>query len=572
MDLRRTNVHPGPINNDVLVLGPGEHRCDKVWQDRAFADVPLKCVKYYGSLREGLGVDRHRRVTGILREYGFYGVEKISKLQIDWALITTLVERWRPETHAFHLPFGEVGITLQDVEVLLGLPVNGTPVVGSAERTKAYWVQLCEDMMGFRPDLADLTKTQIKMTAITFIGLTEHSVEVDFMQHTRALMLKIMGGALFASTTGNKVNLCLIELLMGTAQEVRSRAIGAAVLACLYRNLCNAALANTAQIAGPLVLLQVWAWERIPMCRPQGMLLPQDVAGAAYGARWVCSHRWTSSSAHSIRPYRDQLDRLQESEFIWTPYPELHHLHPDCYAGIGVWRARVPLIYTYMAEMHYPDRFSRQFGGLQDIPEAVEYDRALHSLRTTTGNMAPRMVHLVAKWEARHQSLVEFDLNHAGFTAAYRHWYYLHCRRLIGNPEHRADFVPGYVPISPDIHCLLFSMLDIARVSDLDLLGPAPDLYALAHDVHKRAVQSIKAAGYGQMLSHPTEAPVYDPVVVPRWHDRRRDSPARGRPPRRQRQERQADIEDKKIQDKLIKDEVDAYIVPGQHHDNHSDS
>ncbi|VFQ79181.1 unnamed protein product [Cuscuta campestris] len=472
MDLQRTNVHPGPINNDVLVLGPGEHRCDKVWQDRAFADVLLKCVKYYGSLHEGLGVDRHRRVTGILREYGFYGVEKISKLQIDWALITALVDRWRPETHAFHLPFGEVGITLQDVEVLLGLPVNGTPVVGSAERTKAYWVQLCEDMMGFRPDLVDLTKTQIKMTAITFIGLTYHSVEVDFIQHTRALMLKIMGGALFSSTTGNKVNLFLIELLMGTTQEVRSRAIGVAVLACLYRNLCNAALANTAQIAGPLVLLQVWAWERIPTCRPQGMLLPHDVAGAAYGARWVCSHRWTASSAHSIRLYRDQLDRLQESEFIWTPYPELHDLHPDCYAGIGVWRAHVPLIYTYMVEMHYPDRFSRQFGGLQDIPEAVE--------------------------------------------------------RLIGNPEHRADFVPGYVPISPDIHCLLFSMLDIARVSDVDLLGPAPDMYALAHDVHKRAVQSIRAAGYGQMLSHPAEAPMYDPVVVPRRHDRRRDAPDHG--------------------------------------------
>ncbi|RAL49093.1 hypothetical protein DM860_015084 [Cuscuta australis] len=350
-----------------------------------------------------------------------------------------------------------------------------------------------------RPDLVDLTKTQIKMTAITFIGLTNHSVEVDFIQHTRALMLKIMGGALFSSMTGNKVNLFLIELLMGTAQEVRSRAIGVAVLACLYRNLCNAALANTAQIAGPLVLLQVWAWERIPTCRPQGMLLPHDVAGAAYGARWVCSHRWTASSAHSIRLYRDQLDRLQESEFIWTPYPELHDLHPDCYAGTGVWRAHVPLIYTYM-----------------------DYN---------TGNMAPRMVHLVAKWEARHQSLVEFDLNHVGFTAAYRHWYYLHGRRLIGNPEHHADFVPGYVPISPDIHCLLFSMLDIARVSDVDLLGPAPDMYALAHDVHKRAVQSIRAAGYGQMLSHPAEAPMYDPVVVPRRHDRRRDAPVHGRPP-----------------------------------------
>ncbi|VFQ99480.1 unnamed protein product [Cuscuta campestris] len=115
------------------------------------------------------------------------------------------MERWRPETHAFHLPFGEVGITLQDVEVLLGLPVDGTPVVGSRDNTKEYWAQLCLDMLGFRPSLEDVTKTQIKMNAIVLIPIGDHSPEVDFRQHVRALMLKIMGGAQFASTTGNKV-------------------------------------------------------------------------------------------------------------------------------------------------------------------------------------------------------------------------------------------------------------------------------------------------------------------------------------------------------------------------------
>ncbi|CAL0335050.1 unnamed protein product [Lupinus luteus] len=50
---------------------------------------------------------------------------------VDHRLIIALVERWRPETPMFHMPFGECTITLQDVAILLGLPINGIEVVGS---------------------------------------------------------------------------------------------------------------------------------------------------------------------------------------------------------------------------------------------------------------------------------------------------------------------------------------------------------------------------------------------------------------------------------------------------------
>src|SRR5204862_296309 len=36
----------------------------------------------------------------------------------DRSLLTALVDRWRPETHTFHLPFGEMTVTLQDVAML----------------------------------------------------------------------------------------------------------------------------------------------------------------------------------------------------------------------------------------------------------------------------------------------------------------------------------------------------------------------------------------------------------------------------------------------------------------------
>ena len=47
---------------------------------------------------------------------------------LDRSLLTALVDRWRRETHTFHLPCGEMAPTLQDVAYLLGLPLDGDAV------------------------------------------------------------------------------------------------------------------------------------------------------------------------------------------------------------------------------------------------------------------------------------------------------------------------------------------------------------------------------------------------------------------------------------------------------------
>ena len=48
--------------------------------------------------------------------------------KLDRSLLTALVDRWRPETHTFHLSCGEMAPTLQDVAYLLGLPIVGEAV------------------------------------------------------------------------------------------------------------------------------------------------------------------------------------------------------------------------------------------------------------------------------------------------------------------------------------------------------------------------------------------------------------------------------------------------------------
>ena len=91
---------------------------------------------------------------------------KVPDMEVDHALIMALVERWHPETHMFHLPHGEIGIILQDIEVMLGILVDGLPVT---RRTDLKWNEVCRDLLGHEPppvipnsNKSTLTRARIK--------------------------------------------------------------------------------------------------------------------------------------------------------------------------------------------------------------------------------------------------------------------------------------------------------------------------------------------------------------------------------------------------------------------------
>ena len=50
---------------------------------------------------------------------------------IDGPLLTAFIDRWRPETHSFHLPCGEMSVLMEDVAYILGLRLDGPAVTGT---------------------------------------------------------------------------------------------------------------------------------------------------------------------------------------------------------------------------------------------------------------------------------------------------------------------------------------------------------------------------------------------------------------------------------------------------------
>ncbi|MFQ6646273.1 hypothetical protein Gotur_018897 [Gossypium turneri] len=71
-------------------------------------------------------------IENYLRETGFLNVANIGQgCKLDLKPISSFIERMRPEMHTFHLPCGECTITLEDIQLQLGLPVDGSVLTRS---------------------------------------------------------------------------------------------------------------------------------------------------------------------------------------------------------------------------------------------------------------------------------------------------------------------------------------------------------------------------------------------------------------------------------------------------------
>ena len=122
-----SSLHPGPIINDVLFLNE-QHRASSLFNG-LISDSQLQIRRCDGGFWQHTPVPD--RVAHYIKLAGFDGILQCCCIYIDHALITALVERWRPETHTFHFPVGEATVTLQDVEILWGFRIDGEPVIGA---------------------------------------------------------------------------------------------------------------------------------------------------------------------------------------------------------------------------------------------------------------------------------------------------------------------------------------------------------------------------------------------------------------------------------------------------------
>jgi hypothetical protein len=60
-----------------------------------------------------------------------------------------MVDRWRLKTYSFHLPCGKMTMTLEDVAMILRLPIRGRPIANRVD--SASWCERVTVFVGQEP-------------------------------------------------------------------------------------------------------------------------------------------------------------------------------------------------------------------------------------------------------------------------------------------------------------------------------------------------------------------------------------------------------------------------------------
>ncbi|KAJ3680402.1 hypothetical protein LUZ60_016680 [Juncus effusus] len=352
-----------------------KHRTNAFSQD---GDVDLNAMRFR---QHEMTVPWDERYKDYFSDACLLQTQRIGFIQWDARLITALRERWRKETHTFHMPHGEMTITLDDVSCLLGLWCDGEALCRNTGGIN--WTAMITELLGKTPGPNDFKKGSKILLKRSWLREIVSDLERDASQDR--------------IDSGDCVSVKYLVFLEDLSQ-LHIWAWGSGVLAYLYRELCKGTSTGRRNMRGCVLLLQLWAWEHFVVGRPYltgdfGQGLQGDVENLhernTIGFFWkgVTDRRDKNPKGH-MGTHRDQFDIMRPEEVNWTPYEDFRPLlAPICEEERTLALIPVPLICLHIVEMYHPDGVMRQFGLLQMIPPLnCVYDKELHEMKFEGGD------------------------------------------------------------------------------------------------------------------------------------------------------------------------------------------
>ncbi|KAJ3701342.1 hypothetical protein LUZ61_005047 [Rhynchospora tenuis] len=279
-----------------------------------------------------------KRIDGRLQKLGLIHISKVKHVNADIALLKALVEFWRPETHTFHFPVGEMTVTLQDVKYLYRLRTVGKLVIGST--TGVYFddhvsAQLFATANWAREKMGNRRNIRLKWLRENYsnwppVGASDDELD----RYTRAVAMELFGTLMFPDILQDSVSAFYLDLVAENLNEDKNWNWGGVVLACLYHSLDRAAV-RFKVVTGPWILLLFWAWTYLPVCRPTlpdeafpGFGQPDIDSCPPFGRKWAEARSFSKNTHRGAVEYaRDHLATLEVEDVNLLPYEDDRETH-----------------------------------------------------------------------------------------------------------------------------------------------------------------------------------------------------------------------------------------------------
>ncbi|XP_059063972.1 serine/threonine-protein phosphatase 7 long form homolog isoform X1 [Cryptomeria japonica] len=219
---------------------------------------------------------------------------------INWGLLITLSERWHSDTNTFHLATGEITVTPEDYYRILQILVVGAllPYEQTEEGgTEALrWILQDDLICGYE---------------IPWQGF------IDFDYAPLPLVLTgFVGGLLCLDRRSKGLAVGWGLVLEDMVTQGRQFAWGSCMLAHLYKDLHQVVYLGYNILLAGVTLLQVWAWEHIPVVRPLADKDRPVGRAYAYGYTGIVVQCKLGKLEHWRRVV-DDIDTV-----VWRPYME----------------------------------------------------------------------------------------------------------------------------------------------------------------------------------------------------------------------------------------------------------
>ncbi|GAU51990.1 hypothetical protein TSUD_417930 [Trifolium subterraneum] len=267
----------GPLDTSLLTRY-ADHVARYIWfgTERIEGLKPELSIASLGSKHTGWvpGPGQHHpNIQGWLDESGLKWLERTSLSRVDPQILSAFTERWHPEISSFHMSFGEMTITLDDVACLLHIPVRGifyTPVAVSMEEATT----LATELLGVPYEEAYLETSRQRGGTFTQQWIYDCWQRNLHMYHrydcaARAYLLLLVGCTILTDKSYTRVNAKWLPMFRDLSTLNRFSWASVA-LVCLYDNLNDASIFTTHALAGYPTLLHCWIHEYFPTLGRRG--------------------------------------------------------------------------------------------------------------------------------------------------------------------------------------------------------------------------------------------------------------------------------------------------------------